>query len=49
MPRPNCVRCTRGGIYDVVVDLRPDSPASFKELDRVVVLTADKRNMALRA
>jgi len=37
------VRCTRGGIYDVVVDLRPDSPA-YKEWI-AVVLTAEKRNM----
>jgi dTDP-4-dehydrorhamnose 3,5-epimerase len=37
------VRCTRGGIYDVLVDLRPDSPA-YKEWI-AVVLTAEKRNM----
>ena len=24
---PKLVRCTRGAVYDVVVDLRPDSPA----------------------
>jgi dTDP-4-dehydrorhamnose 3,5-epimerase len=24
---PKLVRCTRGAIYDVIVDLRPDSPA----------------------
>lgn len=34
-------RCTRGGIYDVIIDLRPDSP-TFK--DHVgVELTADNR------
>ena len=25
-PEDKIVRCTRGGIYDVVVDLRPESP-----------------------
>jgi dTDP-4-dehydrorhamnose 3,5-epimerase len=38
------VRCTRGAIYDVVVDLRPHSP-SFKEWV-AIVLTASSRNMA---
>ncbi len=38
------VRCTRGAIYDVVVDMRPKSP-TFKEWV-AIVLTADKRNMA---
>ena len=37
------VRCTKGAIYDVVVDLRPESP-TFKEWI-AVVLTAEKRNM----
>jgi dTDP-4-dehydrorhamnose 3,5-epimerase len=37
------VRCTKGAVYDVVVDLRPDSP-SFKDWI-AVVLTADQRNM----
>jgi dTDP-4-dehydrorhamnose 3,5-epimerase len=37
------VRCTRGAIYDVVLDLRPQSPM-FKEWV-AVVLTPDKRNM----
>jgi dTDP-4-dehydrorhamnose 3,5-epimerase len=37
------VRCTRGAIYDVVVDLRPDSP-TFKEWI-AVVLTASNRHM----
>ena len=38
------VRCTRGAIYDVVLDLRPQSP-TFKEWI-AIVLTAEKRNMA---
>jgi dTDP-4-dehydrorhamnose 3,5-epimerase len=37
------VRCTRGAIYDVVLDLRPQS-ATFKQWI-AVVLTSDKRNM----
>jgi dTDP-4-dehydrorhamnose 3,5-epimerase len=37
------VRCTRGAMYDVVVDLRPDSP-KFKD-SIAVILTAEKRNM----
>lgn len=37
------VRCTKGAIYDVVVDVRPDSPA-FKDWIGVE-LTAAKRNM----
>jgi dTDP-4-dehydrorhamnose 3,5-epimerase len=37
------VRCTRGSIYDVVLDLRPQSP-TFKKWD-AAVLTAEKHNM----
>ena len=37
------VRCTTGAIYDVVVDLREDSP-TYKDWI-AVVLTAEKRNM----
>jgi dTDP-4-dehydrorhamnose 3,5-epimerase len=37
------VRCTRGAVYDVVVDLRPESP-TFKDWI-AVVLTAGRRNM----
>lgn len=37
------VRCTSGSIYDVVIDLRPQSP-TFKSWVSVV-LTSDKRNM----
>jgi dTDP-4-dehydrorhamnose 3,5-epimerase len=36
------VRCTRGAIYDVVLDLRPQSP-KFKGFIGVI-LTAEKRN-----
>src|SRR5690348_12445352 len=37
------VRCSKGAIYDVVLDLRPDSP-TFKDWI-AVALTAGKRNM----
>jgi dTDP-4-dehydrorhamnose 3,5-epimerase len=37
------VRCTRGAIYDVAIDLRPDS-RTFRKWT-ALVLTADKRNM----
>ncbi len=37
------VRCTRGAIYDVALDLRPQSP-TFKDWIGVV-LTAENRNM----
>lgn len=37
------VRCTRGSIFDVIIDLRLDSP-TFKD-HVAIVLTADKRNM----
>jgi len=37
------VRCTRGAIYDVIVDLRPDSPA-FKQWF-AATLTADNHAM----
>ena len=37
------VRCTRGSIYDVVLDLRPRSPTFRSWI--AVVLTAEMRNM----
>jgi dTDP-4-dehydrorhamnose 3,5-epimerase len=37
------VRCTRGALVDVIVDLRPDSP-TYRRWDRVE-LTADNRRM----
>ena len=37
------VRCTRGALYDVVLDLRPDSP-TFKEWASIT-LTAENRAM----
>jgi dTDP-4-dehydrorhamnose 3,5-epimerase len=36
------VRCTAGGIYDVIVDLRPESPAFLGHFG--IELTADLRN-----
>jgi dTDP-4-dehydrorhamnose 3,5-epimerase len=35
------VRCTRGAIYDVIIDLRPDSPSYFQHW--ATTLTADNR------
>jgi dTDP-4-dehydrorhamnose 3,5-epimerase len=37
------VRCTKGAIYDVAIDLRPDSP-TFKQWD-AVELTAENHRM----
>ncbi len=37
------VRCTRGSLFDAIVDLRPDSPTYRKHFG--VVLTADNRRM----
>ena len=37
------MRCTRGAIFDVIVDLRPDSPTFKQHLG--VVLTAENRRM----
>jgi dTDP-4-dehydrorhamnose 3,5-epimerase len=37
------VRCTRGGIYDVAVDLRPDSPTRYHWVG--AELTADNYHM----
>jgi dTDP-4-dehydrorhamnose 3,5-epimerase len=44
-PHPECklVRCTRGAVWDVIVDLRPDSPTCTDWV--AVELTADNRNM----
>jgi dTDP-4-dehydrorhamnose 3,5-epimerase len=42
-PEAKLVRCTRGAIYDVVIDLRPGSPA-FKQWVGVE-LSADNRRM----
>lgn len=36
------VRCTSGGIYDVIIDLRPDSPAFLEHFG--VELTSELRN-----
>ena len=37
------VRCTRGSAYDVIIDLRPDSPTFTRHF--CIVLTADNRKM----
>jgi dTDP-4-dehydrorhamnose 3,5-epimerase len=37
------VRCTRGSLYDVIIDLRPDSATFTRHF--VTVLTADNRRM----
>jgi dTDP-4-dehydrorhamnose 3,5-epimerase len=37
------VRCTRGALYDVIIDLRPDSSTFTRHFG--VVLTADNRKM----
>ena len=37
------VRCTRGSLYDVIVDLRPNSPTFLRHVG--IVLTADNRKM----
>ena len=42
-PETKLLRCTQGAIYDVVVDLRPDSP-TFKDWIGVT-LTAENRKM----
>lgn len=42
-PESKVVRCTRGSLYDVVVDLRPQS-TTFRQWI-AVTLTAEKRNM----
>jgi dTDP-4-dehydrorhamnose 3,5-epimerase len=42
-PEAKLVRCTKGAIYDVVVDLRPESP-TFKDWIGIV-LTGTDRNM----
>jgi dTDP-4-dehydrorhamnose 3,5-epimerase len=42
-PETKVVRCTKGAIYDVVVDLRPQSPTFRKWM--AVVLTGQNRNM----
>jgi dTDP-4-dehydrorhamnose 3,5-epimerase len=40
-PEPKLVRCTRGAIWDVIVDVRPDSPTYRRHV--AVELTAENR------
>ena len=42
------VRCTRGAIHDVVVDLRPDSP-SFKQWIAVELTASNRRTLYVPA
>ncbi len=42
-PEAKLVRCTRGAIHDVILDLRPESPA-YKRWE-ALTLTADNRRM----
>jgi len=37
------VRCSQGSIYDVIIDLRPQSPTYLEHM--AVTLTADQHNM----
>ncbi len=37
------IRCTRGSLYDVILDMRPDSPTFTRHF--AVVLTAENRKM----
>ena len=43
-PEAKVVRCTQGRLYDVAVDLRPDSPA-YKQWVAVVLTERRNRNM----
>jgi len=42
-PETKLVRCTQGAVYDVVLDLRPQSPTCREWI--AVTLTAENRNM----
>ena len=42
-PEPKLVRCTRGAVHDVIVDLRPGSPTRMRSI--AVELSADNRRM----
>lgn len=37
------IRCTMGAVYDVIIDLRPDSPTFMDHL--AVILSAENRKM----
>jgi dTDP-4-dehydrorhamnose 3,5-epimerase len=43
-PEPKLVRCTRGAIWDVIVDLRPDSPT---RLQHVAVELSEDNGLAI--
>lgn len=42
-PEPKFMRCTRGAIYDVIVDMRPDSPTYLQHFG--IELTAENHTM----
>ena len=42
-PETKLVRCTRGAMHDVIIDLRPESPTYTRHV--AVVLTADNHTM----
>lgn len=44
-PATECklIRCTRGAVYDVIVDMRPDSPAYLRHFG--IELSAEERQM----
>src|SRR5215469_5775002 len=44
MPEAKTVRCTRGSVYDVVLDLRPDSP-TFKSWIAITLSAADRNGV----
>lgn len=46
--QPKLVRCTMGGVYDVILDLRPESP-TFKQWFSAELSAADRRALYVPA